>query len=106
MTTEPYTTPDPAGSESIETPRPTIAPFVLVAGLSFAAAGAAFDTAFFLAVGALIFLAGLVGWIVQLLPGRGPLPPGGRGAPPPPRSAPPGARGRLAPARPGYRPPL
>jgi 5TMR of 5TMR-LYT len=74
MTTEPYTTSaaaDPARPETIELPRPTLAPFILVAGLSFAAAGLAFNTAFFLVVGAAIFVVGLVGWIVELLPGRG-----------------------------------
>ena len=44
---------------------------MLVAGLSLAAAGLAFGTTFFLAAGGVIFLVGLIGWIVQLLPGRG-----------------------------------
>ena len=77
MTTEPLTTPEadrPLGhggrhSPTIELPRPTITPFVLVAGLSLAAAGLAFSTMFFLAAGGVIFLVGLIGWIVQLLPG-------------------------------------
>ena len=74
MTTEPLTTPDPdapAPSDSIEAPRPTITPLVLVAGLSLASAGLAFGTTFFLAAGGVIFLVGLIGWIAQLLPGRG-----------------------------------
>jgi len=58
-------------SSTIESPRPTIMPFVMVAGLSLAAAGLAFESVLFLATGAVIFLVGLVGWIGQLLPGRG-----------------------------------
>jgi hypothetical protein len=106
MTSEPYTTPDPAGpagAESIEAPRPTIAPFVLVAGLSLAAAGAAFGTAFFLAAGAVIFLVGLVGWIVQLLPGRGHVHVEATEPLPRPVAAAPGTVEQLAPGRPGYR---
>ncbi|HVS35471.1 MAG TPA: hypothetical protein VMS17_07790 [Gemmataceae bacterium] len=100
MTSEPYTG---AGPEPIESPRPTIAPFILVAGLSLAAAGLAFDTVFFLAAGATVFVAGLVGWIGQLLPGRGhvhveavePLPQPGTPAP--------GTVEQLAAGVPGYR---
>ena len=106
MTTEPYTTPDPAGpagSESFEAPRPTIAPFVLVAGLSLAAAGLAFDTVFFLATGAAIFLAGLVGWIGQLLPGRGHVRVEAVEPLPRPVAAAPGTVEQLAAGRPGYR---
>ncbi len=106
MTMEPYTTPPPGGhvsSEAIESPQPTIAPFVLVAGLSLAAAGLAFDTVFFLGAGVLMFLVGLAGWIGQLLPGRGhmhlevvePLPQPVRAAP--------GAVERLVAGTPGYR---
>ncbi len=106
MTTEPYTTPPPgshAESESIEAPRPTIAPFVLVAGLSLAAAGLAFDTVFFLAAGALVFLVGLVGWIGQLLPGRGHVHLEAVEPLPRPVTAAPGAVERLVAGTPGYR---
>ena len=106
MTTEPYTTPAPAapaGSEPVEAPRPTIAPFVLVAGLSFAAAGLAFDTTLFLVVGAVIFLAGLVGWIGQLLPGRGHVRVEAAEPLPRPVTAAPGTVEHLPGARPGYR---
>ncbi len=106
MTSEPYTTPEragPAGTEPIEAPRPTIAPFVLVAGLSLAAAGLAFDTAFFLAGGAVIFLVGLVGWIVQMLPGRGHVHLEATEPLPRPVTAAPGTVEHLVAGTPGYR---
>ncbi len=105
-TTEPYTTPAlgaPAGSETIEAPRPTIAPFVLVAGLSFAAAGVAFDTAVLLVVGAAIFHGGLGGGIGQLLPGRGHVRVEAVEPLPRPVTAAPGTVERLAAGTPGYR---
>ena len=51
-------------------PRPTAAPVVLALGITLLAAGVALDTGF-LVVGAVIAVAGLSLWIVQLLPGRG-----------------------------------
>jgi hypothetical protein len=67
MATEPQR---PGAPDSVETPRPTAAPFVLALGLTLAAAGVALGPAFFV-VGAVIFIAGLGVWIGQLLPGRG-----------------------------------
>ncbi len=114
MTTDPYPThsgpiaPRLGGdsrseSPTIEAPRPTITPFVLVAGLSFAAAGLAFDTTFFLAAGAVIFLVGLVGWVVQLLPGRGHVHLDAVEPLPRPVTAVPGTVERLVAGTPGYR---
>ena len=76
---------------------------MLVAGLSFAAAGLAFDTAFFLVVGAVIFLVGLIGWIVQLLPGRGHVHVEAVEPLPRPVTAAPGTVEQLAAGEPGYR---
>ena len=100
MSSEPNTS---AGPEPIEAPRPTIAPFVLVAGLSLAAAGLAFDTIFFLAAGAAIFLVGLVGWIGQLLPGRGHMLVEAVAPLPRPVTPAPGTVEQLAAGQPGYR---
>src|SRR5262249_18002159 len=55
----------------IEMPRPTLWPLVLSIGLALAGLGAALDAMAFLAVGGLLFLAGLWGWMGELLPGRG-----------------------------------
>ncbi len=100
MSSEPHTS---EGPEPIEAPRPTIAPFVLVAGLSLAAAGLAFDTVFFLAAGAAVFVAGLVGWIGQLLPGRGHILVEAVAPLPGPVTPAPGTVEQLAAGRPGYR---
>ena len=51
-------------------PRPTAAPLVLALGITLLAAGVALGTGF-LVVGAVVVVAGLSIWIVQLLPGRG-----------------------------------
>src|SRR5262245_52138454 len=56
---------------SIEMPRPTLWPLVLTLGLALAGAGAALGTVAFLALGGVLFLAGLWGWMGELLPGRG-----------------------------------
>ena len=60
----------PAVPDSVEMPRPTAAPLVLALGLSLLAAGVALGLAF-LVVGAVVVVAALSLWIVQLLPGRG-----------------------------------
>lgn len=54
----------------IEMPRPTAWPMVVAVGLAFALAGVALSYAMLL-VGAAILIVGLVGWVAQLLPGRG-----------------------------------
>ena len=51
-------------------PRPTVAPLVLALGMALLAAGVA-SARRFLVVGAVVVVAGLGLWIVQLLPGRG-----------------------------------
>jgi hypothetical protein len=69
--------PDPApqsdnhgGQNSVEMPRPTVAPLVLSLGVALLAAGVALGLSF-LVVGALVMLIGLGIWIRTLLPGRG-----------------------------------
>jgi mono/diheme cytochrome c family protein/uncharacterized membrane protein YagU involved in acid resistance len=56
---------------SVEMPRPTVWPLVLSLGVALAAAGAAIGAYVFLALGGLLFVAGLWGWMAELLPGRG-----------------------------------
>jgi hypothetical protein len=60
----------PAVPNTVEMPRPTAAPLVLALGLALLAAGVALGPAF-LVVGAVVVVAALTIWIVQLLPGRG-----------------------------------
>lgn len=55
---------------TVEMPRPNVWPMVLGLGILLLAAGVALHVGFF-AAGIVIFLAGLAGWIGQLLPGRG-----------------------------------
>src|SRR5438105_2966025 len=59
-----------AGQDSIEMPRPTVAPLVLSLGVALLAAGVALGTTF-MVVGALVLVTGLGIWIAALLPGRG-----------------------------------
>ena len=60
----------PAGQDSVEMPRPTIAPLVLALGLALLAVGTALGLAFLVA-GALVLVTGLSLWVTALLPGRG-----------------------------------
>jgi mono/diheme cytochrome c family protein len=62
------TTGHPPGS--VEMPRPTVWPIVLSLGIVLVALGVATNL-FFCAVGGLLLLIGIVGWVAQLLPGRG-----------------------------------
>src|SRR4051794_12637045 len=55
---------------TVEVPKPTVWPMVLSLGVALLAAGVATSPAF-LALGAVILLAGLAGWVHGLLPGRG-----------------------------------
>jgi hypothetical protein len=55
---------------AVEMPRPTAAPLVLAAGLTFLGAGVALGLLFLL-VGAVLLVAALSMWIGELLPGRG-----------------------------------
>ncbi len=61
-----------AGGEpkGVEMPKPTIWPFVAALGLMLLAAGLVTSLAF-TAVGAVMFIAGMAGWIGQLAPGVG-----------------------------------
>lgn len=61
---------DAPGRESVEMPRPTVWPIVLALGITLMGAGLAASMALSV-VGAVLFIFGLVGWIGQLLPGRG-----------------------------------
>jgi len=55
----------------IEMPRPTLWPLVLSLGLAMAGLGAALNAIAFLAVGGILFIVGLWGWMGELLPGHG-----------------------------------
>lgn len=55
---------------TVEMPRPNVWPMVLSLGVALIAAGVVMHVGFLMA-GGLIFVAGLSGWVVQLLPGRG-----------------------------------
>ncbi len=59
-----------AGENSLEMPRPTVAPLVLSLGLALLAAGWALGLAF-IVTGAVVLVVGLGIWILALLPGRG-----------------------------------
>ncbi len=63
----------PETPNSVEMPRPTVAPLVLSLGVILMAAGAAMGLAF-LVVGALVTVAGLGIWVTALLPGQGHFP--------------------------------
>jgi hypothetical protein len=60
----------PPGSDSVEMPRPTIAPLVLAVGMLLLASSLIFGLGFLIA-GAVLILVGLGLWIAQLLPGQG-----------------------------------
>ncbi len=93
----------PAAADSVEMPRPTAAPVVLALGITLLAAGVALGPGF-LVVGALVVVAGLSIWIVQLLPGRGHVHESlVETALPPPVTAAPGGVEHLRPGMPGYR---
>ncbi len=56
--------------KAVEMPRPTAWPLVIALGLTLVMLGVATDIAFSI-VGGTLFVIGLVGWIANLLPGRG-----------------------------------
>ncbi len=60
----------PPDENAVEMPRPTASPLILCLGLTLLAAGTMLGLTF-MAVGAVVFVAGLVMWIGSLLPGRG-----------------------------------
>jgi hypothetical protein len=95
---------DPAAPDAVNMPRPTAAPLVLAFGLTALAAGVALGL-LFVVVGAILLVAALSIWIVQLLPGRGhvhePLAEPAR--PPQLVTAAPGGVELLRPGMPGYR---
>ncbi len=67
MTHDPQTT---SPVDSVDMPKPTVAPLVLATGIGLMGMGVATRPTF-LAVGAVMFIIGLARWIQQLLPGRG-----------------------------------
>ena len=60
----------PEEGPNVEMPKPTIWPMVLGLGVTLLGAGVATSPAF-LALGGVIFAAALIGWVGELLPGRG-----------------------------------
>jgi hypothetical protein len=87
---------------SLEMPRPTAAPLVLVLGMTLLAAGVALGLGF-LVVGAAVVVTGLAIWIGQLLPGRGHVHELTEARPLAVTAAAPGGVERLRPGMPGYR---
>jgi hypothetical protein len=69
MTTETQDAPQHE-RQTVEMPRPNVWPMVLGLGVALMAAGVALSVGFLVA-GLVIFVAGLTGWIGQLLPGQG-----------------------------------
>jgi hypothetical protein len=69
MPSETHEAPQPE-RQTVEMPQPNVWPMVLGLGIVLMAAGAALHIVF-LAAGIGIFVAGLTGWIVELLPGQG-----------------------------------
>lgn len=107
MASEAQTMPQPdssAAPDSVEMPRPTAAPLVLALGLTLLAAGVALGPVF-LVIGAVVIVASLSIWIVQLLPGRGHVhEPLAEPTPRPPAIMGPAGRvEQLRPGMPGYR---
>lgn len=103
MASEPHGPPQSA-PDSVEMPRPTVAPLVLALGLTLLAASVAFGVEFAV-VGAAVLVAGLGLWIAHLSPGRGHIQerlaePGQR---PRPVSRMPGGVERLQAGMPGFR---
>jgi hypothetical protein len=72
MATEAHEPPGAAGhgGDGVEMPKPNAWPLVLGLGLLLLAAGAAMSPGFYPA-GAVVLVAGLTGWVGELLPGRG-----------------------------------
>jgi hypothetical protein len=89
---------------SVEVPRPTAWPFVLALGITLLSAGLATSPGLAV-VGAVVFLASLIGWTRDLLPGRGHVhePFVERSLRPRPVTARPGAVDELGPGVAGYR---
>ncbi len=61
---------NPREHDSVEMPRPTAWPIVIAAAVALLALGVATSLVFCILGGVLLVLS-LIGWIVQLLPGRG-----------------------------------
>lgn len=70
MATEPGHAAEPPDGDTVEMPGATVWPVVLALGVTLLLVGVATSLALS-AVGAIIFVVGLGGWIAQLLPGQG-----------------------------------
>jgi len=92
----------PEEGPNVEMPKPTIWPMVLGLGVTLLGAGVATSPAF-LALGGVIFAAALVGWVGELLPGRGHAEEPMTAPSPEPVGARPGTVEQLRPGTPGYR---
>ncbi len=97
-------TPHIEPSQGLEMPRATIWPIVVALGITMLGAGWATNL-LLSAVGALLFVLGLAGWVGQLLPGRGHLhePLVGEALRPRPIAGHPGTVDQLRPGMAGYR---
>ncbi len=83
-------------------PRPNVWPLVLALGLALAGAGVALGLGF-VAVGGVVFVVGLAGWVAQLLPGAGHVHEELTGPRPAPVEVRPGTVEHLQAGRPGHR---
>ncbi|MDR3634642.1 MAG: hypothetical protein P4L84_12625 [Isosphaeraceae bacterium] len=104
MSGDPATISHEAPPESVELPRPTVAPLVLALGLALMAAGVATSLAF-VVVGAALLIAGLGLWVAQFVPGRGHVhePLAAPSRRPRPVAIRPGGVGHMHEGMPGYR---
>ncbi len=101
MATEVHEAPGSGEHGGVEMPRPNAWPMVLSLGVLLVAAGVVMSPGF-IPVGLVILVAGLAGWIGQLLPGRGHVhePPAAK---PQPITGVPGTVEQLLPGMPGHR---
>lgn len=102
MTHDPETHGGRPAGPTVEMPKPTLAPLLLSLGLGLVGAGVATSPAF-LVLGGLLFVIGLVGWVGELLPGRGHAHEPVAGPAPDPVAARPGTVEELVPGAAGYR---
>src|SRR5262245_41975344 len=70
MSSEPQQPAPPHKAPPVELPAPTVWPLVLSVGVALLASGLALGLALS-AVGGVLLLVGLVGWLGQLFPGKG-----------------------------------
>jgi hypothetical protein len=105
MATETHEPPGAAGHggpDGVQMPKPNAWPIVLSLGVFLLAAGAAMSPGFY-PVGLVVLLAGLAGWVGELLPGRGHAHEPLAEARPRPITGVPGTVEQLLPGMPGHR---